>query len=107
MPIHQLLLKHGVNVVFHGHDHLYVKRDLDGVVYQEVPQPGHARYDSTRSAAEYGYKSGTIQGSSGHLRIAVRPGKAVVEYVRAYLPSDEGTARTNGTVSHRYEVVAR
>jgi hypothetical protein len=107
MPIHQLLLKHRVNVVFHGHDHLYVKQDLDGVVYQEVPQPGHARYDNTRSAEEYGYKSGTIQGSSGHLRVSVRPGKAVVEYVRAYLPSDEGAARVNGTVSDRYEVVAR
>lgn len=107
MPIHQLLLKHKVNIVFHGHDHLYVKQDLDDLVYQEVPQPGHARYDNTRSAEEYGYKSGTIQGSSGHLRVEVHAGKAVVEYVRAYLPSDENASRTNGAVSHRYEVVAR
>jgi hypothetical protein len=107
LPIHQLLLKHRVNIVFHGHDHLYVKQDLDGIVYQEVPQPGHARYDNTRSAAEYGYKSGTIQGSSGHLRVEVRPGKAQVEYVRAHLPSDENASRTNGAVSHRYEVSAR
>ncbi len=51
MPIHQLLAKHGVQIVFHGHDHLYVKEDLDGIVYHEVPQPGHPRYDNTRSAS--------------------------------------------------------
>ena len=39
-PIHQLLVQHRVTAVFHGHDHLYVKQDLDGIVYQEVPQPG-------------------------------------------------------------------
>ena len=38
-PIHQLLVKNHVSVVFHGHDHLYAKQNLDGIVYQEVPQP--------------------------------------------------------------------
>jgi hypothetical protein len=104
MPIHQLLAKHGVQIVFHGHDHLYVKEDLDGIVYQEVPQPGHPRYDNTRSAEEYGYKSGVIQGSSGHLRVVVHPDKAVVSYVRAYLPADETPERRNAAVSHTYEV---
>ncbi len=42
-PIHELLRQHGVSVVFHGHDHLFIKQDLDGIVYQLVPQPGHAR----------------------------------------------------------------
>jgi predicted phosphodiesterase len=107
MPIHQLLLKHRVNAVFHGHDHLYVHQELDGIVYQEVPQPGHARYDNTRSAAEYGYRSGTIQGSSGHLRVQVAPQKTVVEYVRSYLPADERAERRNGAVTHRYELLPR
>jgi predicted phosphodiesterase len=104
LPIHQLLKQHRVNIVFHGHDHLYVKQDHDGIVYQEVPQPGHARYDNTRSAEEYGYKSGTVQGSSGHLRVQVREGGAVVEYVRSYLPADENASRVNASVSHRYQV---
>ena len=38
-PIHQLLVQHRVSAVFHGHDHLYVNQQLDGIVYQEVPQP--------------------------------------------------------------------
>ena len=104
LPIHQLLAKHGVQIVFHGHDHLYVKEDLDGMVYQEVPQPGHPRYDNTRSADEYGYKSGVIHGSSGHLRVVVQPSKATVSYVRSYLPTDETPERKNASVSHSYEV---
>ncbi len=104
LPIHQLLAKHGVQIVFHGHDHLYVKEDLDGLVYQEVPQPGHPRSDNTRSADEYGYKSGVIQGSSGHLRVEVQPDKAIASYVRSYLPADETAERRNASVSHSYKV---
>lgn len=82
MPIHQLLVQHGVSAVFHGHDHLYVKQDLDGIVYQEVPQPGDPR-GNTRTAAEYSYASGVILGSSGHLRVRVGPRDAKVEYIGA------------------------
>jgi predicted phosphodiesterase len=93
-PIHQLLLQNKVDIVFHGHDHLFAKQDLDGIVYQEVPQPGHPGGDAApRSAAEYSYVSGTILGGSGHLRVAVAPAQATVAFVR-----------TDGTVAHRYAV---
>lgn len=107
MPIHELLAKNHVNIVFHGHDHLFVKQELDGIVYQEVPQPGHPRYDNTRSAEEYGYKTGTLLGSSGHLRVRVSADKATVEYVRAFLPADENNAHKNAGVSHRYDILPR
>jgi len=81
MPIHQLLVQHKVSAVFHGHDHLYAKQDLDGIVYQEVPQPGDPK-GSTRSSAEYGYKSGVILGSSGYLRVSVDADSAKVEYLK-------------------------
>ena len=95
VPIHQLLVQHHLNVVFHGHDHLYAKQDLDGIVYQEVPQPGDPQ-GSTRSAAEYGYKSGVILGSSGHLRVVVSASEAKVDYVR-----------TDRSVSHSYSIPSR
>lgn len=107
MPIHELLVKNKVNAVFHGHDHLFVKEELDGIVYQEVPQPGYARYDNTRSAEEYGYKTGVIQGSSGHLRVRVEETKATVDYVRAYLPADESQARKNNSISASYDLQPR
>jgi len=80
-PIHELLVKNKVSVVFHGHDHLYAKQDLDGIVYQAVPQPADPR-GNTRSAREYGYTSGTILGSSGYLRVEVSPDRTTVDYVR-------------------------
>ncbi|WP_244949102.1 metallophosphoesterase family protein [Mariniblastus fucicola] len=100
-PIHQLLVDHGVDVVFHGHDHMFIKQDLDGIVYQLVPQPGHPR-SGTRSAKEYGYLSGDIQGSSGHIRVRVKDGSARVDYVRAYLPAAERGSRRNGDTSYSY-----
>jgi len=69
-PIHQLLIQNKVNIVFHGHDHFYAKQDMDGIVYQEVPQPGAPGNGmAPRSAAEDGYKNGVIMGSYGHLRV--------------------------------------
>lgn len=106
MPIHQLLVKNRVSAVFHGHDHLYVKQDLDGIVYQEVPQPGYPRFNQANSAAAYGYVSGVILGSPGHLRVTVTPEKARVELVRAVLAKDETPTRRNREIGHSFEIRA-
>ena len=107
ISIHQLLVRNHVSIVFHGHDHLFAKQDLDGIVYQEVPQPGFPGLGSPRAAAEYGYKDGTILGGCGHLRVAVSESKAMVEYVRAVLPKDEDRSQKNGQVDCAYEVPIR
>ena len=97
MPIHPLLLRHGVKAVFHGHDHLYAQQTLDGIVYQAMPQPGFPGEGMPRFAEEYGYRAGTILGGAGHLRVTVRPDQSLVEFVRASL-----TDSRNGQVAHRY-----
>ena len=102
LPIHQLLVKHHVAAVFHGHDHLFAKEELDGIIYQLVPQPGQPRFDNPRSATEYGYIYGDVLGSSGHLRVTVAATEAKVEYIRAYLPEDERQDRQNGEVAYSY-----
>lgn len=101
MPIHDLLVQYQVSAVFHGHDHLYVNQQRDGIRYQEVPQPSFARENSTASAVDYGYLSGVLLGSSGHLRVTVSATKATVEYVRSRL----GTG--NGTVVDAYDIAPR
>lgn len=106
MPIHQLLVKNRVSAVFHGHDHLYVKQDLDGIVYQEVPQPGYPRFNQANSAADYGYVSGVILGSPGHLRVTVTPERARVELVRPVLAKDETSTRRNREIGHSFEIRA-
>ncbi len=100
MPIHQLLVANHVNAVFHGHDHLFVHQELDGITYQEVPQPGSAHADNTSSAADYGYLNGDILGGPGHLRVTVSPEQVTVEYVRTSLSSGQ-----NGQVVFRYIIL--
>jgi hypothetical protein len=102
VPIHQLLVQNHVTAVFHGHDHLFVKQELDGIIYQEVPQPSAARANATNTAAEYGYTSGDILGSSGHLRLTVTPNGVTVDYVRSYLPQDENSNQKNGMAGYSY-----
>ena len=84
-PIHALMKKYHVSALFHGHDHLYVHQERDAIAYVEVPQPSQARGDNTNSAEEYGYKSGKILGSSGHLRVSIAGDTAKVEYVKSRL----------------------
>lgn len=81
-PIHQLLVDNKVNAVFKGHDHFFAKQDLDGVVYQTLPQPSHPG-DKINTATEYGYLSGKIIGGSGFLNITVSSNGVNVDFVGA------------------------
>ena len=101
-PIHELLVKHGATIVFHGHDHMFIKQDLDGMVYQLVPQPGHPRVGNTKSAGEYGYLSGETQSSSGHIRVRVGSDGVRADYVRSFLPQADSPNSKNGDVSFSY-----
>jgi hypothetical protein len=104
MPIHQLLAKNKVAIVFHGHDQMFAKEELDGVVYQLVPQPAHARTGNPRSAQEYGYIHGDVLGGSGYVRVKVDEGRATIDYVLSVLPRDETGSRKNGAVAYSYNV---
>jgi len=113
MPIQDLLLANNVSIVFHGHDHLYVKQDLDvngdgvpDLVYQEVPQPSRSN-QGISSAVPYGYRSGMMYPSSGHLRVQVSTAQVTVDYVRAVATGDNTATVVNGAVSHRYTITAR
>jgi hypothetical protein len=65
--------------VFKGHDHLYVKQELDGVIYQTVPQPSHPgeKIDVT----QYGYTSGKGVGGSGFLKVSTSGNTAQVDFI--------------------------
>lgn len=103
MPIHQLLVANKVSAVFHGHDHFYGYQQLDGIVYQECPQPGTANF-STASARDGRYEQGVILPNSGYLRVSVGPDQTKVEYVRAALPSQETATLRNRMISHTYTI---
>ncbi|HVM61954.1 MAG TPA: metallophosphoesterase [Verrucomicrobiae bacterium] len=83
MPVHQLLVRNHVAVVFKAHDNFYARQQLDGIVYTMVPQPSFAGIDRIRDLDNYGYKQGTFLGNSGHVRVTVSPEKVALDYLRA------------------------
>ena len=62
----------------------------------------HIENGLDRTAAEDGYKNGTILGSSGHMRIMVSATRVTAEYVSCLLPADETATRKNRQVAHSY-----
>lgn len=82
MPVHELLRRNGVTAVFHGHDHFHARQEVDGIVYQLVPQPGHAGPGSYARAREYGYVGGDMQPGSGYVRVEVSDAGPGIVYVR-------------------------
>ncbi|MEZ6142818.1 MAG: metallophosphoesterase [Zavarzinella sp.] len=104
MPIHQLLVKYKVSAVFHGHDHFFARQELDDIPYLLVPQPGHSGFERLRNAHEYGYIRGDFLPPSGHIRVTVTKEKAIVEYVRSYLPQSETATRKNGEIGYRFSI---
>ncbi len=102
MPIHNLLVANRVHVFFHGHDHFYGKQDLDGIVYQESPQPSAVNTDLGTRAASYGYTTGRLLGGIGYLRCTVSPDDVNVEYVQTWVPAKETQGRKNGSIGDSY-----
>ncbi len=108
LPIHQLLVRTNATIYFHGHDHLYAKQDLDGIVYQEGPMPSRVgKTDVSRSAKDYNYTHGTVLGGSGYIRVRVSPADVKVDYVQTYLPREEDATHKDGMIADSYTIKAR
>lgn len=104
-PIHDLMRDSGVTIFFQGHDHLYARQELDGVVYQSCPNPADPTFTAFNRDA---YKTGDILPNSGYLRVTVNADASVkVEYVRSFRPSDETDSLKNTAVAHSYIVTPR
>ncbi len=97
--IHQLMVDNHVTIYFQGHDHIFVHQQLDGVIYQTLPQPADPNYALNNASA---YQSGDKLPSSGYLRVTVAPANVNVDYVRSYLPKDETNGHKTGDVAFSY-----
>ena len=100
-PIHQLFVDHRVTAFFQGHDHIWVRQELDGVVYQAVSEPADPNYSLFNADA---YATGVKFPNSGYTRVTVGPGGVQVEYVRMFRAADEGPGRASGSVAYRYTI---
>jgi len=101
LPVHQLMVKHGVSIFFQAHDHVFAHQELDGIVYQTVANPADETYTSRNGRA---FLSGTVLGNSGFLNVAVSPIETRVDYIRSYLPQDETDERRHGSVDFSYTI---
>ena len=82
LPIHQLMVKNKVTIFFQGHDHLFARQELDGIIYQSVPNPADDTYTAFNRDA---YLSGVILPNSGFLHVTVNSANVKVDYVRSWL----------------------
>lgn len=104
-PIHPLMVANGVTILFHGHDHFYAKQELDGIIYQEVPQPSArngSKQKAEQQAHEYEYKSGVFFPSPGHLKVTVSGGIVTVDYIHSSL--SESSQDRNGSITYSYTI---
>jgi len=103
LPIHQLMVQNGVTIFFQGHDHIFVRQQLDGVIYQTTPYPADPTYGLYNADR---YTSGDKLPCSGYVRVSVSESSVLVEYVRAFLPKDETPEQVNSQVAYTYTVTA-
>lgn len=101
-PIHQLMVANKVSIFFQGHDHIWVRQQLDGVTYQTLSEPANPNYNFSEWT-DY-FLSGDKFPNSGYTRVNVTPNGVKVDYVRTYLPADEGVGKTNGMTAFSYTI---
>ena len=93
----------GVTIFFQGHDHVFARQAIDGVVYQTLPEPADPSYTLYNKDA---YRSGAVLPNSGRVRVTVSPQVVRVEYVRSYLPKDATPEHPDGEIAFSYEIAA-
>ena len=100
--LHQLMADNKVTIFFQGHDHLFCKQELDGVIYQSLPNPADNTYTAFNADA---YTSGITYPNSGFVNVTVSTQKVQVDYISSYLPADETVSNKNGIVKYSYSII--
>lgn len=100
-PIHQLMAANHVTIFFQGHDHIWVRQQLDGITYQTLSEPADPNYSLFNADA---YHTGDMFPNTGYTRVTVAPTGVRVDYVRTYLPEDEGPGKASGAAVFSYTI---
>lgn len=74
--VHQMMLDHGAQIFFHGHDHVFVDMEVDGIHYSD---PGSAGAPWKFDSSETGYTQ--YWADSGWCRVTVAPERVHVEFL--------------------------
>jgi hypothetical protein len=111
VSIQDLLLENNVQIVFHGHDHLYMQEvHPNGIVYQEVPQPSRVGGEWTEAQIiqgailkNYDAERGVALENAGFLNVTVTPDEVTVDYVKNI---ENCTAEPCSEIAHSYSITA-
>ena len=100
-PVQQVMAENDVTVFFQGHDHLFAREVVDGVVYQTLPKPAEREPDAQNNFGAY--PNADLLMNSGFLNVTVAPEGVTVEYYRNYFVST-GSQEGNTGVVYRYAI---
>ncbi len=84
--IHQVMVEEGVTIFFQGHDHIFAKQILDGVIYQTLPEPANPTASWENKEA---YKSGVLMPNSGRVQVEVSPTGLIVSYIQSVIGKED------------------
>ena len=125
--VHQLLVDTKVTVFFQAHDHMFARETVDGVVYQEVPNPSDNSYFAYNCDAyapptlawtgpagygKYDAAESVRLPNTGYLDVTVSDTGVHLEYIRTYRDVDLQTnpnkvftgKEKNGEVAFAYSI---
>ena len=102
-PIQQVMAENHVTVFFQGHDHLFAREVVDGVVYQTLPKPAEREPDAQSNFDSY--PNADLLMNSGFLNVTVAPERVTIEYNRNYFVSTDPQEGNTGAV-YRYDIDA-
>jgi phosphodiesterase/alkaline phosphatase D-like protein len=96
-PVQRIMEDTGVTIFFQGHDHLFAREVVNGVVYQTLPKPAETTADKQSNPDVY--PDADVLANSGYLNVTVKPAGVQVDYVRSYDMLDtQGTNAAAGVV---------
>jgi hypothetical protein len=84
--VHGLMLEHGVQIFFYGHDHVFADMTVDGIHYSVPGSSGapwmftQAETGYTQSWARYGWASVDVTSESVHVKYRALGGEILYEY---------------------------
>lgn len=113
-PIHTMLVDNDVSVVFHGHDHVFVREDhSDGIIYQAVPQPSVLKDNDNRATQRaevsgYDVINGVVKGGSGFIGVSVNDSEVNISFVRTIenaIPYESCTVATCSESVYSYNLL--
>ena len=98
-PIHQLMVDNHVTIFFQGHDHIFARENVDGVIYQTMPKPAEIIPDQECNL-QY-YENADTQINSGYLEVRVSPEEVQVDYIRLVVAGQPDNPDTGIVYSYK------